>query len=181
MRYPVDTFSVKRVCVVACSFCFSVVEEELFHLLFSLFDFMDCLVGTSVLCGSLVWLTAFLFAYWFFAKAHHLPKISCLRTFRPPNCPLCRKNFVSDQIKKLHVDRLEPDKAKQIDFLNQLILGWCEMNDQQFEVLLSPVQNWLASKDVHEVCFPSSPRPFLPGPPLRYGWTLIFLPFFSFL
>ena len=43
------------------------------------------------------------------------------------------------------------------------------MNDQQFEVLLSPVQNWLAPKDVHEVCFPSSPRPFLPGPPLRYG------------
>ena len=27
------------------------------------------------------------------------------------------------------------------------------MNDQQFEVLLSPVQNWLAPKDVHEVCF----------------------------
>lgn len=29
-------------------------------------------------------------------------------------------------------------------------------------------------------CFPSSPRPFLPGPPLRYGWTLIFCIFFPF-
>jgi len=89
----------------------------------------------------------------FLRKLTTSQKISCLRTFRPPNCPLCRQYFFSDQIKRLHVDRLEPDKEKQIDFLNQIILGWCEMNDQQFEVLLSPVQSWLAPRDVHEVCF----------------------------
>jgi len=80
-----------NVSVVTCSFCFSVIEEELFHLLFSLFDFMDCLIGTFVLCSSLAWLIAFV--HWFFAKAHRLPKIQLSKNISPSELPVMPETF----------------------------------------------------------------------------------------
>lgn len=89
MRYPVDTFSVKREC---CCMFFSVIEEELFHLLFSLFDFVDCLLyilGTSVSCGS----PPFCLFIDFFAKAHHLPKNQLSKNISPSELPVMSPIF----------------------------------------------------------------------------------------
>lgn len=81
------------------------------------------------------------------------PKNSCLGTFDPPNCPLCRKPFLSVRIKRLHVDRLDPDEAKQTDYLNRLILAWGEISDEELVLLLEPIQNWLERKDSDKVRF----------------------------
>jgi hypothetical protein len=49
---------------------------------------------------------------------------TCLLTLRPPLCPLCRKAFLPDRLKKLHVDRPENTghNEQETDFLQRLAL-----------------------------------------------------------
>lgn len=70
----------------------------------------------------------------------------------PPNCPLCRKPFLTDRIKKLHVDKPDSvDDVRQAEFLQRLILAW-DASDEELLVLLTQIEEWLNSKDEDEVC-----------------------------
>lgn len=71
----------------------------------------------------------------------------CLGTFDPPNCPLCRKPFLAERIKKLHVDKPDPD---EVLYLTQMILGW-EMSEEDLVSMLGEIEVWLDRKDSEEV------------------------------
>ena len=72
----------------------------------------------------------------------------------PSLCPLCRKTFSPERIKKLHIDRyvpndsIEPDETPQInDFLQRIALVSGEdMQEDSVADVLSEVSRWLATR-----------------------------------
>ncbi|KAJ7932584.1 hypothetical protein B0H13DRAFT_787721 [Mycena leptocephala] len=54
---------------------------------------------------------------------------SCLVNVEPSNCPLCRKAFNRERIKKLHVDRAESDAERNL--LHRLALAFDAPTDEQ--------------------------------------------------
>lgn len=72
---------------------------------------------------------------------------TCLMAVTPPNCPLCRKAFVPDRLKKLHVDRpsgLEHD-LQEVELLQRLALVWDSPGDQ-LDDMIDEVTGWLEDR-----------------------------------
>jgi hypothetical protein len=51
-----------------------------------------------------------------------------------------------ERIKKLHVDKPEPDELRQNDYLHRLILAW-DAEEAELLALLEPVRTWLEPED----------------------------------
>ncbi|KIM43751.1 hypothetical protein M413DRAFT_443658 [Hebeloma cylindrosporum] len=70
----------------------------------------------------------------------------CLYTTSPPLCPLCRKPYQPNKMKRLHVDRPDNiDDHKEIDLLQRLAISW-ETTPEQLEVVVTEVDLWLSSR-----------------------------------
>ncbi|OCH90200.1 hypothetical protein OBBRIDRAFT_618814 [Obba rivulosa] len=81
----------------------------------------------------------------------HIFCLSCLLLLPEPRCPLCRKAFQEDRIKKLHVDQCNAlnDQAQNRDreFLYQVSLCFPEdTSDEQVNDVVSEVHQWLATR-----------------------------------
>ncbi len=77
----------------------------------------------------------------------------CLATVDPANCPLCRKPFLIERMKKLHVDKPESlDEVKEADFLQRLIRAW-DASEEELVSLLNDIGGWLENKEDDEVRF----------------------------
>ena len=71
---------------------------------------------------------------------------------KPPNCPLCRKAFVPDRLKKLHVDRpsvLEQD-LQEVELLQRLALVW-ESPEDELADMIDEVTGWLEDRQTDTV------------------------------
>ncbi|KAJ7431842.1 hypothetical protein B0H11DRAFT_1720824 [Mycena galericulata] len=73
---------------------------------------------------------------------------ACLFSVDPPNCPLCRKAFIRERVKKLHVDRPEPDPAAQ--FLHRVALAFYA-DDEDKTRLSSELTTWLDGRSEDDV------------------------------
>ncbi|KDR79228.1 hypothetical protein GALMADRAFT_277717 [Galerina marginata CBS 339.88] len=70
----------------------------------------------------------------------------CLYTNSPPLCPLCRKPYQPNKMKKLHVDRPENiDDHREIDLLQRLAISW-DTPEEQLEELTAEVDLWLRDR-----------------------------------
>ena len=72
---------------------------------------------------------------------------------QPSTCPLCRKAFLPDRIKKLHIDRppnyADNDDSTRVSELLQRIALVSGENAAEEQVMgvISEVQQWLATRD----------------------------------
>ncbi|KAF8213256.1 hypothetical protein K438DRAFT_1564854 [Mycena galopus ATCC 62051] len=83
---------------------------------------------------------------------------SCLLSIQPPNCPLCRKAFYSDRVKKLHVEPPESDAAR--DLLHRLALAFDADTDEQ-TLISEDLNTWLEGRPEDDVLSPPSYTPSL--------------------
>ncbi|KAF5390993.1 hypothetical protein D9757_004046 [Collybiopsis confluens] len=69
----------------------------------------------------------------------HLYCLSCLESLQSECCPLCRKRFMRDSIKKLHMD--PPPNSDENAMVQKLIMAW----DDEVEVVgvLEEIERWL--------------------------------------
>ncbi|KAF8882120.1 hypothetical protein BD779DRAFT_945202 [Infundibulicybe gibba] len=71
----------------------------------------------------------------------------CLTAVNPSNCPLCRKVFAPDRIKRLHVDRPEAvEDQQEVDLLQRIALSW-EAPEEQLVELTNEVEAWLQTRN----------------------------------
>ncbi|KAJ6604469.1 hypothetical protein DFH09DRAFT_1122796 [Mycena vulgaris] len=68
---------------------------------------------------------------------------TCLVTVEPTNCPLCRKAFNRERIKKLHVDRPETDT--EADLLQRVALAFDADPDAQTHIS-TEIEAWLTGR-----------------------------------
>ncbi|KAJ6519639.1 hypothetical protein C8R45DRAFT_28983 [Mycena sanguinolenta] len=68
---------------------------------------------------------------------------SCLLSVEPPNCPLCRKAFYHDRVKKLHVEPPESDAGR--DLLHRLALAFDADTDDQTRIS-EDLNTWLEGR-----------------------------------
>ena len=76
----------------------------------------------------------------------------CLRLLHPSTCPLCRKAFQPDRIKKLHVDRpptanADDDRvqAEEFELIQHVALFFGENTpDEDVNTVLGEAEDWLA-------------------------------------
>ena len=72
---------------------------------------------------------------------------------QPATCPLCRKAFLPDRAKKLHVDRpsslSEHDDAQRVnDLLHRVALVSAEDKpEEEVKQVIGEVQQWLATRE----------------------------------
>lgn len=101
---------------------------------------------------------------------------SCLGAVTPSSCPLCRKAFAPDRIKKLHVDRPEnvdpgqEDETRETELLRSLSLSWGENTPQEdIEALTGEVTTFLENKadDVVSTSARHELSVYLRRPPLK--------------
>ncbi|KAJ7139941.1 hypothetical protein C8R44DRAFT_868034 [Mycena epipterygia] len=81
---------------------------------------------------------------------------TCLVSVEPTNCPLCRKAFNRERIKKLHVDRPEIDTES--GFLQRVALAFDAQTDEQAQLSVD-IEPWLDA------------RPENDHVPLRKAWA----------
>ncbi|KAH9923535.1 uncharacterized protein B0H18DRAFT_465169 [Fomitopsis serialis] len=82
----------------------------------------------------------------------HVFCLRCLRLLHPSTCPLCRKAFQPDRIKKLHVDRLatggdddDRTQAEESELIQHVALFFGENTpDEDVNAVLGEVHDWLA-------------------------------------
>ena len=69
----------------------------------------------------------------------------CLRTLAPSLCPLCRKTFLPERAKRLHVDRPPETTGTdlELDFLQRLALVSEHAPPENVEEAMTEVQTWL--------------------------------------
>jgi hypothetical protein len=77
---------------------------------------------------------------------------SCLVNVEPSNCPLCRKAFNRERIKKLHVDRAESDAERNL--LHRLALAFDAPTDEQ-TTISEELTAWLEVRPEDDVLSPS--------------------------
>ncbi|KAJ7900153.1 hypothetical protein B0H14DRAFT_1551671 [Mycena olivaceomarginata] len=98
---------------------------------------------------------------------------NCLLSIEPPNCPLCRRPFNQDRIKKLHVEPPDPDPER--DLLHRLALAFDADTDEQARIS-DDLNAWLTGRPEDDVCrrptntAPSDPLlSSAPSPPQSLG------------
>ncbi|KAF8622321.1 hypothetical protein AX15_007130 [Amanita polypyramis BW_CC] len=77
---------------------------------------------------------------------------TCLLAIIPPNCPLCRKPYMPDRMKKLIVDKLEDvdeqqqgDSRRESELLRRLVVCWDD-TDERLVNLTREVDSWLEGR-----------------------------------
>lgn len=71
---------------------------------------------------------------------------TCLESVTPPKCPMCRKNFSLNVMKKLHVDRPEGvEDPRESDLLHRVVMVFDAGEEQRLE-LMAEIDTWLANK-----------------------------------
>ncbi|KAI0746757.1 hypothetical protein C8Q80DRAFT_1337531 [Daedaleopsis nitida] len=87
----------------------------------------------------------------------HIFCYDCLRSTIPSTCPMCRKAFNPERIKKLHVDRA-PGDAQEADgstveeneFLRRIgMLFTGDTEDEDINALVTEVGDWLMDNGRH--------------------------------
>ncbi|PSR71481.1 hypothetical protein PHLCEN_2v12646 [Hermanssonia centrifuga] len=75
--------------------------------------------------------------------------LRCLRSTQPSACPLCRKAFVPDRIKKIHVDRYTPGDEDEVnEFLRRIaLLSGENVEAEDVMKLTHEIHNWLATPE----------------------------------
>ncbi|KAJ7706376.1 hypothetical protein B0H17DRAFT_1326041 [Mycena rosella] len=68
---------------------------------------------------------------------------TCLVTVEPTNCPLCRKAFNRERIKKLHIDRPEIDP--EADLLHRVAFAYEAEDDTKLQ-LSTDIEAWLTGR-----------------------------------
>lgn len=59
---------------------------------------------------------------------------------------MCRKAYLPNKMKKLHVDRPEEvDDRKEVDLLQRLVLSW-DTPPEQLQQVVDEVDAWLATR-----------------------------------
>ena len=87
-----------------------------------------------------------------------------MRTVNPSNCPMCRKAFNPERIKKLHVDKAPADGsaligkiAEETEFFHRLGMLFAEgAEDDDVNALVVEVTEWLARQEGSLVSGPIS-------------------------
>lgn len=92
----------------------------------------------------------------------------CLQSTHPSHCPLCRKTFNPERIKKLHVDRLSTggtnDATQESEILHRLAMVSGEYTpDEDVQVVLDDVEKWMSEVDEENVSDGVSLKPFRPS------------------
>ncbi|KAF8347627.1 hypothetical protein F5887DRAFT_38213 [Amanita rubescens] len=77
---------------------------------------------------------------------------TCLLAIIPPNCPLCRKPYLPERVKKLIVDKLEDvdehfqgDNRRENELLRRLMACWDD-SDERLVDLTREVDLWLEGR-----------------------------------
>lgn len=87
---------------------------------------------------------------------------SCLQKTTPSNCPLCRRGYNPDRIKRLHVDRPtespENETARDVTkWLEQIALASAgQSNNDDWMDVARDAQIWLEGRSPDTVCLSSS-------------------------
>lgn len=84
-------------------------------------------------------------------------RLRCLRLLHPSTCPLCRKAFKPDRIKKLHVDRpptanVDEDRlqAEEFELIQHVALFFGENTpDEDVNTVLGEAEDWLGLQGDH--------------------------------
>ncbi|KAJ6627111.1 hypothetical protein B0H10DRAFT_1779872 [Mycena sp. CBHHK59/15] len=74
---------------------------------------------------------------------------ACLVSVEPMNCPLCRKAFNRERIKKLHVDR--PDDDPELALLHRIVHTFGSTNVPEKAELIAELEAWLSGRAEDEV------------------------------
>ncbi|KAI0794986.1 hypothetical protein C8Q75DRAFT_730818 [Abortiporus biennis] len=75
----------------------------------------------------------------------HIFCLQCLQSVHPSACPLCRKLYLPERIKKLHVDRLAPGHDPEVELLLKMALVSNEdAEEEHVNNVLQDVQRWLS-------------------------------------
>ncbi|KAI0371935.1 hypothetical protein BV20DRAFT_1051125 [Pilatotrama ljubarskyi] len=85
----------------------------------------------------------------------HIFCLDCLRSVSPTNCPLCRKGFNPERIKKLHVDKVNGDgsgpagpMAEENELFRRMAtLFTDDANPEDINALVEEVNAWLAQSN----------------------------------
>ncbi|KAI0685363.1 hypothetical protein BC835DRAFT_1290334 [Cytidiella melzeri] len=88
----------------------------------------------------------------------HVFCLQCLMSTHPSLCPLCRKAFAPERIKKLHIDRYtadgsaEPDETIQVNGFLQRIALVSGVNTPEEDVadVVSEVSRWLSVRNQNQ-------------------------------
>ncbi|KZT03701.1 uncharacterized protein LAESUDRAFT_729000 [Laetiporus sulphureus 93-53] len=82
----------------------------------------------------------------------HVFCLQCLHSLNPSNCPLCRKAFQPDRIKKLHVDRIYPGQdqdvtSEETELLQRVALYFGENTSvEDVNAVIDEVNAWLGAR-----------------------------------
>ncbi len=89
--------------------------------------------------------------------------VRCLRSTQPSACPLCRKAFVPDRIKKIHVDRYTPGDEDEVnEFLRRIaLLSGENVEAEDVMKLTHEIHNWLATPEGEDSEIVSSKPPLI--------------------
>ncbi|KAI0067127.1 hypothetical protein BV25DRAFT_1281463 [Artomyces pyxidatus] len=85
---------------------------------------------------------------------------TCLNHLRPPHCPLCRKAFTADRVKKLHVDRYDPSPTNDTENEARELMDRIALNSgentarETVEEILNEAKRWL-DRDGHSSTYPA--------------------------
>ncbi|EIW55723.1 uncharacterized protein TRAVEDRAFT_129815 [Trametes versicolor FP-101664 SS1] len=82
----------------------------------------------------------------------HVFCLDCLRSVHPTNCPLCRKGFNPERIKKLHVDKVNGDgsgpagaKLEEYEFFRRIAVLFDHRSEpEEINALVEEVNAWVA-------------------------------------
>ncbi|TFK18443.1 hypothetical protein FA15DRAFT_627904 [Coprinopsis marcescibilis] len=80
---------------------------------------------------------------------------TCLTAVVPPKCPLCRKNYDPERLKKLHVDRLDgvdAEDTKEGEYLQRVALSF-DAPEEQLQELVQELDDWLRDR-LPDTCQP---------------------------
>ncbi|KAI0674285.1 hypothetical protein C8Q78DRAFT_955297, partial [Trametes maxima] len=80
----------------------------------------------------------------------HVFCLDCLRSVHPTNCPLCRKGFNPERIKKLHVDKVNGDgsgparpMADELELYRRIGTHFHEhANPEDINTIVEEVNSW---------------------------------------
>ncbi|KAI0360693.1 hypothetical protein OH77DRAFT_1393090 [Trametes cingulata] len=112
----------------------------------------------------------------------HIFCLDCLRSVSPTNCPLCRKGFNPERIKKLHVDKVNGDglgpagpMAEENEMFRRMAaLFTDDANPEDINALVEEVNSWLAQSNRQSegsAVSSVSQRDCLVRPAAAYSWT----------
>ncbi|KAJ7596834.1 hypothetical protein C8J56DRAFT_772777 [Mycena floridula] len=81
----------------------------------------------------------------------HIFCLGCLESLSPAVCPLCRKAFTTERVKKLHM--AAPDVNPEQAYVDRILDSW-EAEQDDLVQLTTEVDNWLSAREGGSVSQP---------------------------